>query len=275
MTTPDILALDFDGVICDGRQEYFRSGWQTYCQLWHSTSDTPPEGLEERYVRLSAVIETDRDVPLLVRALMQNQLNDQINAQVNDQILDDQIIQDWDTIAPALMQADGITDVQLTQTLAHVRDQWIESDRDDWMSYQPFYPGVTERLQQILSSSVDLFIITNRIQRFAQELLHVQGIHLPEAQIFGKEGDRQKYVVLQQLIQQSSNIWFVEDHLRALQLTQQQADLASIKLFLADWGFNTQRVQALVQADATISLLSMTQFMDDFPNWLEDAAIEK
>lgn len=103
----------------------------------------------------------------------------------------------------------------------------------------------------------------------------MQGIHLPETQIFGKEGDRQKYVVLQQLIQQSSNIWFVEDHLRALQLTQQQADLASVKLFLADWGFNTQRVQALVQADTTISLLSMTQFMDDFPTWLEDAAIEK
>jgi phosphoglycolate phosphatase-like HAD superfamily hydrolase len=223
--------------------------------------------LEERYVRLSAAIETDRDVPLLVRALMQNQRN--------DQILDDQILQDWDTIAPALMQADGITDTEIVQTLAHVRDQWIETDRDDWMSYQPFYLGVTERLQQILSSSVDLFIITNRIQRFAQELLHLQGLNLPEAQIFGKEADRQKYMVLQQLIQQSSNIWFVEDHLRALQLTRQQDDLASVKLFLADWGFNTQRVQALVQADLHISLLSMTQFMDDFPTWLEDAAIAR
>ncbi|MHC5726941.1 MAG: HAD family hydrolase, partial [Nostoc sp.] len=33
-SSPTILALDFDGVICDGLIEYFEVSWRTYCQIW-------------------------------------------------------------------------------------------------------------------------------------------------------------------------------------------------------------------------------------------------
>ncbi|TAF20763.1 MAG: HAD family hydrolase, partial [Nostocales cyanobacterium] len=39
--SPTILALDFDGVICDGLIEYFEVAWRTYCQIWSSAKDTP------------------------------------------------------------------------------------------------------------------------------------------------------------------------------------------------------------------------------------------
>ena len=32
--TPTVLALDFDGVLCNGLSEYFQTAWRTYSQFW-------------------------------------------------------------------------------------------------------------------------------------------------------------------------------------------------------------------------------------------------
>ena len=34
MTPADILALDFDGVLCDGMREYFETTRRTYLRAW-------------------------------------------------------------------------------------------------------------------------------------------------------------------------------------------------------------------------------------------------
>ena len=65
---PDLLALDFDGVICDGLREYFAVSWQTYEQRWQA--GPPPAGVADRFMRLRPVIETGWEMPVLVRALM-------------------------------------------------------------------------------------------------------------------------------------------------------------------------------------------------------------
>ncbi len=256
MQVPDILALDFDGVICDGRQEYVQSGWRTYRQIWDAPSPTPPDGLAERYVALAAVIETDLDVPLLVRALMLN-------------LPAEQILQEWTHLTPQLLA--GVAREKIQTEFVHQRDRWITEDFNQWLSYQPLYPGVADRLQQILASPIKLVIVTNRGQRFALELLQAAGVMIPESQVFGKQGDRPKYQVLRQLLtSESSRLWFVEDHLKALRLVQQQPDLANVRLFLADWGFNTPAIRTEVQSDPQIQLLSLAQFTQpDFSVWLD------
>jgi len=40
MTIPDILALDFDGVCCDGLREYFETSRRTCARVW--PADEPP-----------------------------------------------------------------------------------------------------------------------------------------------------------------------------------------------------------------------------------------
>ena len=42
---PTILALDFDGVICDGLIEYFQTFWRTYCQIWKPSQTVPDSDL--------------------------------------------------------------------------------------------------------------------------------------------------------------------------------------------------------------------------------------
>ena len=58
MITPALLALDFDGVICDGMQEYFESAWGAYRRLRPAASSRPPAGLFEQFARLRPIVET-------------------------------------------------------------------------------------------------------------------------------------------------------------------------------------------------------------------------
>ena len=67
---------------------------------------------------------------------------------------------------------------------------------DDWLGLHRFYPGVIERLKQILDSTVELYIITTKEGRFVKQLLQRQGIDLGEARIIGKENKRPKYETL-------------------------------------------------------------------------------
>ena len=55
---PNILALDFDGVLCNGLEEYFLTAWRTYCQVWEPASQEPTEDLALVFYRLRPVIET-------------------------------------------------------------------------------------------------------------------------------------------------------------------------------------------------------------------------
>ena len=52
MTPPAILALDFDGVLCDGMREYFEAAWRAYRRLRPAVPPEPPTDLFERFARL-------------------------------------------------------------------------------------------------------------------------------------------------------------------------------------------------------------------------------
>ena len=50
-------------------------------------------------------------------------------------------------------------------------------------------------------------------------------------------------------------MYFIEDRLEALELVKQQSDLQEIKLFLADWGYNTEQTRVSVMSSEKIQLL--------------------
>ncbi|HYX16139.1 MAG TPA: HAD family hydrolase [Nostoc sp.] len=258
-SSPTILALDFDGVICDGLIEYFEVAWRTYCEIWSFANDTPPDDLALRFYRLRPVIETGWEMPVLIKALV-------------DGILDDKILYEWASIAPKLLLNDKLQAKEIGAKLDKQRDKWITTDLDGWLSLHRFYPGVIEKIKLTLASGVDLYIVTTKEGRFVQQLLQQEGVNLPAKSIIGKEVKLPKYEILRNLKQEAENkavsLWFVEDRLKTLQLVQQQADLAEVKLLLADWGYNTQAEREAAQNDSRIHLLSLSHFSKDFPTWL-------
>ncbi|BAZ50570.1 hypothetical protein NIES4103_31870 [Nostoc sp. NIES-4103] len=257
-TSPTILALDFDGVICDGLIEYFEVAWRTYSLIWSSANDTPPDDLALRFYRLRPVIETGWEMPVLIKALI-------------DGISDDKILQEWVTIAPQILLDDKLQARDIGAKLDNLRDEWINTDLEAWLSLHKFYPGVVEKIKITVASAVKVYIVTTKEGRFVEQLLQQEGVDLPPTAIFGKEVKRPKYEILRELIQAAKkpvSLWFVEDRLKTLQLVQQQTDLADVQLFLADWGYNTQPERKAAQNDPRIQLLSLSHFAKDFSAWL-------
>ncbi|HIK28585.1 MAG: HAD family hydrolase [Oscillatoriaceae bacterium SKW80] len=255
--TPTILALDFDGVICDGLLEYFQTAWRTYCQIWQPSQQTPPPGLEEIFYRLRPVIETGWEMPVLIRALLLG-------------ISEEKILQSWVSIASQLLVEENLQAKDIGEKLDSLRDEWIARELTDWLSYHRFYPGVIERLQQAIALAVKIVIITTKEGRFVCQLLQQAGIELPPGYIFGKELQRTKHYILRELLEKNTEtqtIWFVEDRLKTLQVIKQQPELKNVRLFLADWGYNTLVERESVKQDPRIKLLSLSQFTGDFSTW--------
>ncbi|BAZ45250.1 hypothetical protein NIES4102_22690 [Chondrocystis sp. NIES-4102] len=247
----NILALDFDGVICDGLIEYFVSTKKTYQQIWQETEID--NNLQVIFSRLRPIIETGWEMPILLRALILG------NSET-------EILSNWQEIAQNILTSENLSKAIVAQQLDEVRDKFIQQDLDSWLALHRFYPGIVDSLRKILNSSTQLYIVTTKEGRFVQQLLKQQGISLSADQIIGKQSKRPKYETLRilkgqhQISATDPQIFFVEDRLPALEQVAQQNDLENVKLYLADWGYNLASDRDLVAISQRIQLLSLQQF---------------
>jgi phosphoglycolate phosphatase-like HAD superfamily hydrolase len=252
---PDLplLALDFDGVICDGLLEYFQTTCRAYSVLWGKSLDLSP--WEAEFCRLRPVIESGWEMPVLLRALVTGVSGDAIAAH-------------WAPIRNEIVKAEECDRIHLATVVDHVRDQWIQTDLEGWLALHRFYPGVLDRLRTWLAADTpELWIISTKEGRFIDQLLRQQGLNFPRAHIFGKEVKRPKADSLRQLLFQTPQAWFIEDRLSTLENIADQPDLRIVKLFLADWGYNTAAMRATAQHHDRFRLLSLDQFHQDISQW--------
>lgn len=256
---PNIFASDFDGVICDGLIEYFASTEKAYKQIWSEKKLIINDDLTNNFCRLRPVIETGWEMPVLLRALVLGYNSEEI-------------LTKWYFIRDKIVEREQIDKKFCVKALDGVRDNWIKSDLSSWLSLHRFYPGILEKLKQIINSEVQFYIVTTKEGRFVKQLLQQQGIELHETQIIGKECKRPKYetlrIIRDNAIESGANIWFLEDRLQALKEVQQKPDLKKIQLFLADWGYNTESERNMTRENQEITLLSLEKFSQDFSQWI-------
>ncbi|MDB9315992.1 HAD family hydrolase [Spirulina sp. CS-785/01] len=263
LNSPDLLALDFDGVVCDGLKEYFQTTCRVYRQLW-PTDTRPLNSFEQRFYQLRPVIESGWEMPLLLRALVQG-------------ITDEQILKNWSALVQDQLKSEQLNPKTLAQQVDTVRDEWIKTNLEDWLALHQFYPPVLQVLQHLQEQETPkVVIITTKEGRFAQQLLQQAGLqwHLPgesspqDKLIFGKECQQPKAVTLRQLLAQfapkTPKVWFIEDRLKTLESVAQQPDLSAVELFLADWGYNTAPMRETAAQHPRIQLLSLTQLREQF-----------
>ena len=260
MRVPDLLALDFDGVICDGMLEYFQAAWQGYCEVWQPRQTEPPAGVAERFYVLRPVIETGWEMPVLVHAILQG-------------ISDEDVFADWTGLVERLVVEAGKDKAVLAKALDGGRDRQIQNHLDDWLALHRFYTGAIELVQQVEASDTQLYIVSTKEGRFITQLLARAGVTIKPEQIIGKEVKRPKYETLRLLKQDLAadvEIWFVEDRLPALALVHEQQDLQKVKLFLADWGYNTAVAHRAAEAEDWVTLLDLETFgagRNSLDNW--------
>jgi phosphoglycolate phosphatase-like HAD superfamily hydrolase len=255
VTGPAILALDFDGVLCDGMREYFEAAWRAYRRLRPAVPPEPPTDLFERFARLRPLVETGWEMPVLVHALLERA---SLTA----------LARDW---RPEAWLADlGGVPEAVGSELDRVRDEWIARDEAGWLASHRFYPGVIERLRGLADASVRVVVVTTKEGRFARKLLTRQGVELDPAQVYGKEARRPKRTILLELCAggDAARVWFVEDRIRTLEDVKTEPTLAGAKLFLAAWGYNTEEDREAARRDGRIVLLTLERFARGFEAWV-------
>jgi len=261
MAIPDVLALDFDGVLCDGMREYFETSRRTYVKTWPG-EPAPGDDRLPAFRRLRPVIMTGWEMPLLLRAIA--------GGHSESEILDawptvrDKIAAEGHPAGPALVSA-------LTASLDQARRDWISADREGWLRDNTPYCSL-EEVRRLVAEPGQTVLVTTKEGEFARLILDDWGVRL--AAIQGKEAGTHKCDNLRALIAayetahgRRPRLAFVEDRLETLEHVTTHPDLADVSLYLAAWGYNTPQTRARAGGASRVRLLQLDQFRRGLDVW--------
>lgn len=260
---PAVLALDFDGVICDGRAEYLASAWRAHATLWRATPAEPPAAIAARFTALRPLVESGWEMPLLLQALL---------AGAPDASFWDR--RAWDEEAQRRLAASEVSREALGRALNDVRDRWFARDPAGWVALHRFYPGVAPRVRAALDDGVAVVVVTTKAERFARALLAAAEPSLAGLPVVGREPARvvpkpatlARLALEHNLPSDGAGVWFVEDLPDTL-VAVGDAGLGGVRRFLAAWGYNTLEERAATGARRDIALLSLPRFASSFAEW--------
>ena len=207
VTAADILALDFDGVLCDGIHEYFEASRRTCVRVWPNER-VPDANLFPAFRTLRPVIMSGWEMPILLRAIERGSSQSAIS-------------RDWDEVRDGLVRSEALPGADLVRTLQRtlddVRREWIAADRDDWLSQNVPYCRLDE-IRRVVGEPERALVVTTKEGEFARLILDSWNVRL--AGIHGKEAGIHKCDNLKALIADFTTargrrptLWFVEDRL--------------------------------------------------------------
>ena len=260
-TIPDILALDFDGVLCDGMREYFETSRRTYLRVW-PTAEVPGEDLFPSFRALRPVIMSGWEMPVLLRAIARG-------------VPSSAVLEDWKAVRDQLVETEASRGDELVsalkRTLDDVRREWIHASPDDWLAGNvPYCP--LDELRRVVDEPERALVVTTKEGEFARLILDRWNVRLDGVE--GKEAGIHKCENLRALIADHESargrrprLWFVEDRLETLQHVTTHPDLVDVELFLATWGYNTPATRAAARTDPRIRLLDLAQFAAGVDAW--------
>lgn len=223
-----VLALDFDGVLCDSVDETGTSGWKAGGAIWDDmAADRPPPAVLDGFRRARPAIETGYQAILLMRLLL-------------DGADPDALLADFTAREPEVLARAGRDVAALKTLFSTTRDRWLAAEPEAWAALSPLYPGVADWLRTLPADS-DCFIVTTKEQRFVERLLSGAGVAFASERIFGLDYGRPKEAVLAELLAcyPISTVCFVEDRLATLTRCRAQPGLERVAMRLAGWGYNT------------------------------------
>ena len=240
-----VVALDFDGVICDSAGETGQSGWRACLALRPgATAAVSAEEHLQLFAAARPFLETGFEAVPIMWVLREG-------AAALERLLAD--------FAPVLAAAQhelGGDLAALKAAFKQAREGWIETDCDGWLASHRFYPEATAAAAALVAEAeggggdVAVYVITTKGKEFALRLLGAAGVGVPPDRVFGL-GSGPKGGVLAQIVEAHGGEgavhgFFVEDRADTLAAVQaaHPATAARFELVLADWGYNTPAQRA-------------------------------
>ena len=234
----NVLAFDFDGVICDSAQEVFQVGLRAYTELLPDSAlargvgGGSDDATLREFARLTPLGNRAEDFGVALRAIEEG-------ITILNQA-------DYDAYF-ASQDADWL---QAYHTEFYDQRAALRAaDLDAWLSLHSPYPPITSLLAK-LSESSRMAIATAKDGRSVRLLLERFGITplFPPELILDKDTGVEKTNHLRTLAERLevdfAGITFVDDKVNHLQLVA----TLGVRVVLAGWGFNTEREHELARS---------------------------
>ena len=173
---------------------------------------------------------------------------------------DERIFEAFTALRDELIARENLAREELQRVFGEIRDRLIEQDQESWLKWNRFYPGVGEALAAAIGNH-PVFIVTTKQERFVELLLRHHRIKLAGERIFGLERKRSKPEILTELAGRAefgtAALHFIEDRLETLEAVIEILGLQPLKLYLADWGYNTPHQRRQAAENPRIEILSL------------------
>ena len=260
---PDsILALDFDGVICDSARECLVSSYAAFAAA---------KGLE--FVpELAQVPERFRLEFFRIRPFVRDGEDYLKSLYFIDRELSIQSQEDFDGGASELLaEISAFYGVEGDRELeAHFqRSRTLVRERDDgaWMDMNPLYRGMADALAVRQSDLDSVYVTTSKPTGPASAILKHNGAGIPEERVLGKDkvtkttGKNGHMARVKELTAVPwERIHLVDDQVSHLKA----ASALGVKCYLASWGYNTPQQWKEAKAEG-IEVLQQ----NDLSSWME------
>ncbi len=248
MTAAPLYALDFDGVICDSAIETGLTGWKAACIVWPDMPTDMPDGIMDKFRHIRPAMETGYEAILIMRFLFEGGDADLLLNNFGSQIAH-------------LIRRDEIDIDRLKNRFGSTRDEWIKEDLDDWIAKNPLFDGIQSKLQQLDPATT--YIITTKQERFVSQIFESNDIDFPAEHIFGLDRKLSKQQVLKDLLIKypEQDILFVEDRLPTLHNVIKDENLQQVRLFFANWGYNTQADKTVAKEIGRLNSINLDEML--------------
>jgi len=231
-----VLALDFDGVICDSAGEAFRVTVETFAAMFPEYPLAPSAGedagLFARFLEAMPLGNRAEDYAVLLAA------------SVRAVPLPDQAAYDAfrATLAPERLRA-------FHKQFYRVRAAWAARDPEGWLAHMRPYAGFCDLLRR-RAGNVRLAIATAKDRGSVRKLLARYGVAdlFPDGFVLDKEAGEKKREHVTKLAAQLgcalAEVTFVDDKVNHLE------DVAALgaRCVLATWGYNGPRERRIAEA---------------------------
>ena len=255
-SSPALLFLDFDGVMCDSEAECFASSWLTWQETLHPPAATAVAlRLRERFSDLRPLIRSGEDY-LVIQHLLREEERSGRRFPANQDAFDG--MQD---------QLGGDRIGEFKRALADTRARFLAEHRQHWLALNPLYVHVRELLLRYDLAGVR--ILSTKAPALIGEILSANSIDLPAQAVLhaaSKPGatDVRKLDLMADELRRSgrSRALFVEDQVGHLL----GADSSDVGLYLCDWGYALPEALARTEwlRERQITVLSAGDLEDLF-----------
>jgi phosphoglycolate phosphatase-like HAD superfamily hydrolase len=217
MTTPPLLVLDFDGVICDSVDECFASSWTAYHVLCAGAPAAPPsEAARRGFAALRPYVRSGEDFVSIQEIISRG-------GTVTGQASFDET---------ARRGGDALR-ARYRELFYQARADFLRKDRAGWLALNRVYPHVARAFSRLLSSA-PLYILSTKKPAFISEILSAQSITVDPRRIIWSDAEP-KLITVDRLRSASGahKALFIEDQVDAIVGNTDP----QISVFLATWGY--------------------------------------